>query len=145
MYNVHGWALFYEQQLEIKDGNPVSPRVLSSMDRDKDNVLSLKELKDGVAALDLSLRDEEVEGVFSELDKDKSGTLNLQEFFVAVRVGRKQNECFRRLVPYNSFVCICFCVFVCVFLGFFEGFFFHFANILKVFRDEDCTQIHFMY
>jgi len=71
--------------LEKADSISKLGKVLSSMDRDKDNVLSLKELKDGVAALDLSLRDEEVEGVFSELDKDKSGTLNLQEFFVAVR------------------------------------------------------------
>ena len=57
------------------------------MDRDNDTVLSLKELTDGIKTLGLEMTDDEVQEVFTELDTDGSKTLDLQEFFVAVRVG----------------------------------------------------------
>ena len=62
------------------------------MDRDKDNVLSQKELEDGLKTLGLELTSQEVANAFVELDKDGSQTLDLQEFFVAVRVGQKKRD-----------------------------------------------------
>ncbi len=59
--------------------------LLSEMDRDQDNVLSLEELSAGIKELGLEMGEEEVANVFTELDTDGSKTLDLNEFFVAVR------------------------------------------------------------
>ncbi|XP_071800353.1 crustacean calcium-binding protein 23-like [Asterias amurensis] len=60
--------------------------LLTEMDRDKDSVLTMDELSHGInKELGLEMSEEEVQNVFTELDKDGSKTLDLNEFFVAVR------------------------------------------------------------
>jgi len=71
--------------LERADNIMKLGNILRDMDRDKDKNLSPKELMDGCNSLGLELTEEDVSKIFEELDTNKSGDLNLKEFFLAVR------------------------------------------------------------
>ena len=54
------------------------------MDDSGDGVLSKEEIKEGCQKLELPMTDKEIEIIFKEYDRDKSGTLDFDEFLLAM-------------------------------------------------------------
>lgn len=59
------------------------------MDEDGNKSLSLQELTDGLEECGLELSSDEISSMFEKLDGDGSGSVNVEEFIVAVRVSFK--------------------------------------------------------
>lgn len=56
------------------------------MDDDESHALNLEEFTKGVSDSGLSISEKEVAEVFSSVDKDGSGCINIDEFLLALRV-----------------------------------------------------------
>lgn len=61
-------------------------RAFRRIDDDNSNDLSLEEFTKGLHDTGMDLSDEEAAELFSELDSDGSGCLNMDEFIIALRV-----------------------------------------------------------
>ena len=62
------------------------------MDEDGNKQLSQDELSEGLKECGLELSSDEIVEMFTKLDLDGSGGINVEEFIVAVRVSRETTE-----------------------------------------------------
>lgn len=56
------------------------------MDDDRSNSLTFDEFKKGIHDYGCDMTKEEIQNIFSKIDKDGSGTLDFDEFLQALRV-----------------------------------------------------------
>lgn len=61
-------------------------RMFRRMDEDGNKQLNYEEFVTGLREAGMEVTDEEVQELFQEFDADNSGGINLEEFFVAIRV-----------------------------------------------------------
>ena len=62
------------------------------IDDSGDGLLSKEEIKKGCHVLEMQLTDKEIEIIFREYDRDKSGTLDFNEFLEAITDKKKQKK-----------------------------------------------------
>lgn len=63
------------------------------MDDDGSKTLSLEEFSDGVIRTGLEATPDEIKAMFEIVDSDKSGSINVEEFLVKVRVSLAPSIC----------------------------------------------------
>lgn len=61
-------------------------RLFRRMDNNANHSLSLEEFTEGMKGAGLGLSDSQLEAMFHRFDTDRSGTINIDEFLLAVRV-----------------------------------------------------------
>lgn len=59
------------------------------MDDDGNKALSYEEFAEGILESGLKLSDEQAKILFSRFDKDNSGSIDMTEFLIAIRVSMK--------------------------------------------------------
>ena len=66
------------------------------MDDDKDHKLTAEEFRTGCKDFKLDMEDDEIATLFNAVDKDRSGTINFNEFLLALRLSHLPPEKFDR-------------------------------------------------